>query len=171
MRRLTLAACVSALIATPASAADLLVDVVIPRHRVAEYHRPYMAFWIQSADGTAVGTAAVWYKQNPAWHRGETWLKDIRQWWRSAGRNLGSPPDAVSGPTRSPGRHQLIVRGAQTPLRTLPSGRYFLVVEAVRERGGHDLVRLPFDWPAKRPVKVSAAGGGELGPVIVTVRP
>ncbi|WP_233244732.1 DUF2271 domain-containing protein, partial [Caulobacter sp. HMWF009] len=47
--------------ASPALAADLNVTVEIPRLSVAEYHRPYVSIWIETADASAAGTLAVWY--------------------------------------------------------------------------------------------------------------
>jgi hypothetical protein len=61
--RLTLpAALLTGLVATPALAGDLTIGVEIPRMTVAEYHRPYVAIWIEKPDETAVKTLAVWYE-------------------------------------------------------------------------------------------------------------
>jgi hypothetical protein len=51
----------SALLATPAFAASLAVNIEIPRLNASEYHRPYVATWIERADNTVAGTLAVWY--------------------------------------------------------------------------------------------------------------
>jgi hypothetical protein len=48
--------------AAPAMAADLNVTVEVPKLTVAEYHKPYVAIWIENpADASAAGTLAVWY--------------------------------------------------------------------------------------------------------------
>ena len=44
---------------TPALAASLTVGVEIPRLQVAEYHRPYVAVWIERADNSVASTLAV----------------------------------------------------------------------------------------------------------------
>ena len=53
------------LLAAPvlANAADLQLTVEVPRLDVAEYHRPYVAVWIETAEGQVVGDIAHWYQQ------------------------------------------------------------------------------------------------------------
>src|SRR5690606_8983033 len=106
MRLAIPAALLSGLVATPSLAADLNVTLTIPTLKVAEYHRPYVAVWIEKPDQSAVKTLAVWYDTKLAKREGETWLKDMRQWWRRAGRETKMPVDGVSGATRAPGKHQ-----------------------------------------------------------------
>ena len=168
MRKLTLAATAlaagSAAAAAPAVAADLNVSVEIPRLSVAAYHRPYVAVWIERPDNTAVRTLAVWYEvSNTA--EGKDWLKDMRTWWRRGGRSLTLPADGVSSATKAPGRHTVAVAGAR--LSNLPAGDYVLVVEAARELGGREAVRVPFRWGAANTARGS--GSTELGAVSVTV--
>ncbi len=153
------------------SAADLDVSLTIPQLKVAEYHRPYVAIWIERPDQSVAANLAVWYDQQVGKsEKGTTWLKDLRQWWRKAGRELTMPVDGVSGATKAPGTHQLTFRGNRGPLATLPPGSYQLVVEAAREVGGRELLRIPIQWPnASQPAKVQ--GQTELGPVQATVKP
>src|SRR5690606_4773134 len=75
-----------------AGAAELSVSVDIPRLNVAEYHRPYVAIWIEPEQGTPT-TLAVWYDVKLRDSEGEKWLKDMRQWWRRDGRGLSMPVD------------------------------------------------------------------------------
>ena len=172
MRRLPIyTAAVSGLMATPALAADLQVGLEIPRLTVAEYHRPYVAIWIENPDKTAVKTLAVWYDVKMKNQEGEKWLKDMRQWWRRAGRDMTLPADGVSGATRAPGKHQVVFKGGSAPLGNLPAGQYNLVVEAAREVGGTEVLRAPFQWPPKAPATSSAKGTSELGAMSVTVKP
>lgn len=153
-----------------ADAAELLVTVEIPKLNVAEYHRPYVSLWIEGPDQSAVKTLAVWYDVKLKNNEGTTWLKDMRQWWRKAGRNLSLPADGVSGPTKAPGRHQVTFGAAQ--MRGVSPGQYTLAVEAAREVGGREVVRVPFTWPANGgPRSASAAGSSELGQVTVTAKP
>src|SRR5690606_31129697 len=77
-----------------AMADDVSIEVSIPRLDVAEYHRPYVAIWIANPDHSVVFNIAVWYQQGETGEgKGETWLKDIRQWWRRTGRELAMPVD------------------------------------------------------------------------------
>src|SRR5690606_28322214 len=100
---------------------------------------------------------------------GEKWLKDLRQWWRRSGRSLEMPVDGVSAATRAVGTHQLSYKGHEAPLKSLPAGDYNLVVEAAREVGGRELLRLPFTWPQAG--TASARGTSELGAISLTVKP
>ena len=166
MRPLTLAAATAALgaVAVPATAADLTVSVEIPRLTTASYHRPYVAVWIERPDETAVRTLAVWYEvSNVA--EGKDWLKDIRTWWRRGGRAMTMPADGVSSATKAPGSHRITVPGAR--LSALPAGQYVMVVEAARELGGREVVRVPFRWGGAN--TASGRGSTELGAVSVAV--
>ncbi len=165
MRKLTLAfSIVGAAVAAPAWAADLTVSLTLPTLPVAEYHRPYVATWIEGADGAAVQTLSIWYEtSDPA--EGEDYLKDLRTWWRKGGRSLALPADGVSGATRAPGRQTVTVPAAR--LTALRPGAYTLVVEAAREHGGREVVRVPFRWGAAN--TASAAGSTEMGAVRVSV--
>lgn len=152
-----------------ADAAELQINVEIPRLTVAEYHRPYVALWIEGADQSAMKTLGVWYDVKLKNNEGATWLKDMRQWWRKAGRNLSLPADGVSGPTKAPGKHQVVFGAAQ--MRGVAPGQYTLAVEAAREVGGREVVRVPFTWPPKGPATASGKGASELGAVTVVAKP
>lgn len=167
-RRLSLAfstTLAAAGLAGAAQAADLTVTVEIPRIASASYHRPYVAIWIERADQTAVQTLAVWYDTALPNGEGKDWLKDLRTWWRKGGRAMTMPADGVSGATRAPGRQSVTIPAAR--LRSLPAGQYNLVVEAARELGGREAVRVPFRWGAANTGR--AAGATELGAVAVAV--
>jgi hypothetical protein len=159
------------LVGGTADAARLDVDIEIPTLEVAEYHRPYVALWLEREDNSVAAQLAVWYDLEMADREGETWLKDMRQWWRRDGRNLQMPIDGVSGATRAPGRHRLGIDGDDPRLSGLAPGNYQLVVEAAREVGGRELLRLPLSWPPAGPVTTRAAGEHELGTVILELAP
>ncbi len=167
MRKLPLAlAAAASAVAAPAMATDLTVSVEIPRAAGASYHRPYVAVWIERPDNTAVRTLAVWYQQTANQEGdGKDWLKDMRTWWRRGGRALTLPADGISSATKAPGRHAVTVPGAR--LSNLPAGDYVMVVEAARELGGREAVRVPFRWGAANTAR--ATGSTELGAVSVTV--
>ncbi|MBX9615127.1 MAG: DUF2271 domain-containing protein [Caulobacteraceae bacterium] len=165
---LILAAAAGAM-AAPAVAADLTVTLDVPTIRTAAYHRPYVAVWIEQPDQTAVRTIALWYEAGDTGRgegRGEDYLKDVRTWWRKGGRAMALPIDGVTGPTRAPGRQTVTVSGAR--LSSLPAGQYNVVIEAAREQGGREVIRLPFTWGGAAN-SASAAGTSELGAVRVAV--
>jgi len=151
-----------------ASAADLSLNLEIPNLPVAEYHRPYVAIWVENPDQSIAANLAVWYNL-----RGDhtKWLPDLRQWWRRGGRDLKVPADGLTGATRPVGQHILKFDAAAEPLAKLPPGKYAIVVEAVREVGGREAVRLPFEWPIKATKRETAQGTKELGAVALSLNP
>ena len=169
MRKLPLvltAAGLAAAAPAVATAAALPVNVELPRIASASYHRPYVAGWIEKPDQTTAQTLAVWYQQTRNNEGdGKDWLKDLRTWWRKGGRAMTMPADGVSGATRAPGRQTITIPGAR--LAGLQPGQYNIVVEAARELGGRESVRVPFRWGAAN--TGSARGATELGAVSVTV--
>ncbi|MDR6093581.1 DUF2271 domain-containing protein [Stenotrophomonas sp. SORGH_AS_0321] len=171
--RVTLTIALSGLLATsPAYATTLDINVEVPKLNVAEYHRPYVAIWLEGADQKVAANLSVWYQQtgNSEGH-GTKWLPDLRQWWRKSGRTLEVPVDGVTGPTRPVGTHALSFNDRQPALKDLAPGNYTLVVEAAREVGGRELVKVPFNWPAKTVQNASAQGSTELGKVTLAVKP
>ena len=158
----------AAAVAAPAAAADLNVSIQIPQLKVAEYHRPYVAVWLEGPDGAATTLAAL-YDVKKANQEGEKWLKDMRQWWRKSGRDLNLPADGVSGATRAPGTHTLNFGGQR--LAKLPPGQYQLLVEVAREVGGREVVKVPVQLPLKAAAPQSAKGATEVGAVTVSIRP
>lgn len=180
------------LAAGPAIAADLNVTVQLPQLDTAEYHRPYVAVWLEREDRSVASNLAVWYQQKrggpgpagaapaapagapagaPAPEGGTKWLPDLRQWWRRSGRELSVPVDGVTGATRPVGEHQLNFTQGKAPLGTLAAGKYKLVVEAAREDGGRELLDIPFEWPVTAETPLKAQGKSELGAVTLQLKP
>jgi hypothetical protein len=164
-------AAISMTLAPIAGAADMQIGVQIPRLDVAEYHRPYVAIWIEHADQRIAAQLSVWYQTDKSKEDGTQWLKDLRQWWRRGGRELSMPVDGVTGATRAVGDHKLSFKAQSTALSSLAPGRYAVVIEAVREVGGRELLRVPFEWPAAQKQHGEARGQSELGLVTVDLNP
>lgn len=149
-------------VAAPTIAAAQSVTITIPQIKVSEYHKPYVAVWLEPAVGGPARTLAVWYdiKKGGA-EPGTKWLADLRTWWRKGGRSLTMPADGISGATRAPGAYRLALPANLAP------GAYTLHVEAAREEGGRELVSVPLTVPAP---KGSAAGKTELGVITIAAR-
>ena len=150
-----------------AMAADLTVKFELPQLNVAEYHKPYVAIWVERPDQSVVQTLSVLYEVRKPYNRGAKYLKDLRTWWRKAGEETTLPMDGVSGATRPPGLQAISYPAAR--LDKLPPGDYKLVIEAAREAGGREVVRVPFTWPAKGRLEANAAGKEELGAVSLSI--
>ena len=157
------------LVAVPAGAETLELSVGIPRMTVAEYHRPYVAIWLEQP-GAAPRALSVWYDYNMKDNEGTKWLAEVRQFWRAAGRTMKFPADGVTGATRAPGEQKISFTAGQGALPRLAPGEYTLVVEAAREVGSREVVKLPFSWPPKPGAAVRAAGTSELGAVSINFR-
>ena len=174
MRRLSKAPFLSALllIATQCDAASLNLSLTVPTINATEYHRPYIAVWIERPDASVAANLAVWYQQTATREGdGTKWLADLRQWWRRSGRQQTYPIDGVSGATRPAGMHQLRFKSQTEPLKSLAAGNYRLVVEAAREVGGRELLKLDFTWPPTTTKQKSIQGKTELGAIQLDLLP
>lgn len=158
--RLSSVVLLSGAVAAPAAAGT--VSVTIPKLAVAEYHRPYVAVWLEPQGGGAARTLAVWYDiRKQGAEPGTKWLNELRAWWRKGGRSMAMPANGVSGATRAPGTYTIPLPADVKP------GAYVLNVEAARETGGRELVQVPVTVPAGQG---RAAGSHELGAVAVSAR-
>ena len=166
-------ALVAGLFNNQANAGEINIKATIPQINTAEYHRPYMAIWIEKPDQSVQQTLAAWYSQKRAANgdEGQKWLKDLRQWWRKGGREQTLPIDGVSGATRPVGEQSLTFTEGKKPLGTLPPGQYNIAVEAAREKGGREIVRVPFTWPVQKAEQVKGAGQQEIGNIVVDLKP
>jgi len=154
-----------------AGAEELALEVEIPALNVAEYHRPYVAIWIEDSKGRHQQNLSLWYDHDMRDDEGQKWLKDLRLWWRRSGRQLEFPVDGFSAATRPVGTHELVFDSNSSVIRDLPAGDYRLVVEAAREVGGRELLRLPFQWPPEKRQEIVQQGSNELGRIQLVVKP
>jgi hypothetical protein len=166
---LLLTTLMAGLFAQQSAATELNVKVAIPQINASEYHRPYVGIWIENPDQSIARNLAVWYslKAGPE-GEGTKWLKDLRQWWRKGGREQQMPLDGISSATRPVGTHTLSYNDSKAPLA---AGEYNLVIEAVREKGDRELVRIPFSLPAKKTEIKNASGQLELGALSLEIKP
>jgi hypothetical protein len=163
-------ALVAAMFTHQSVAGEISLKVTLPQINTAEYHRPYVAIWIEKPDQSVEKNLSVWYSQKKTdkGEQSDKWLKDLRQWWRKSGREQSLPMDGVTGATRAVGEHALTFK---EQVASLPAGQYNIAVEAAREKGGREIVRVPFTWPAKKAETVKAAGQQELGEIVVDLKP
>ncbi len=155
-----LPALVAGVFSYQANAGEISVKVTLPQINTAEYHRPYVAIWVEKPDQSVQKNLAVWYSQKKTdkGEQSDKWLKDLRQWWRKSGREQALPMDGVTGATRAVGEHALTFVEGKEPLATLPAGQYNIAVESAREKGGREIVRVPFTWPVKKPRRLKQRG-------------
>jgi len=157
--------------AVPAFATELTLKIDLPRMAVAEYHRPYVAAWIEKApDQGFAGNLAVWYDIKKRDDGGAKWLKEMRSWWRKSAHEAADRPDGVSGATRAAGEQSINLLDVKA-VKALAPGQYEVVVEAARENGGREVLRVPFEWPVKKAQSANAHGEGELAGVSLDAKP
>src|SRR5205823_5498396 len=104
-----------------AMAADLSVKFELPQLNVAEYHKPYVAIWIERPDQSVASTLSVLYDVRKRDNGGAKWVKELRTWWRKAGRDMTLPMDGVSGATRPAGQQALNFAAARNGIDKLPA--------------------------------------------------
>jgi len=95
----------------------------------ARYRRPYVAVWVENADGKAVRTITVW-GNNPRY------TKDLSHWWKFA-QGDQALIKAVTRATRAPGKYTLAWDGKDDKGALVPRGTYTVQVEVHREHGKH----------------------------------
>jgi hypothetical protein len=109
----------------PVQAATIDLTITVPQIKVAEYHRPYVAVWLEQPGQPTARTLANWYDVKKKGNEpGTKWLHDVRSWWRKSGRSMRFPADGVSGATRAPGPQALSFQTGKGPLGTLTPGAY-----------------------------------------------
>jgi len=152
-----LVVCFSAILASGVKASQHEITVQLPEIETSQYHRPYVAVWVEDAQQQPVRLIALWVEK-------PDWLKDLRRFWRKIGRSNTALVDAVSGATQKPGTYSLKWDGNDDHGQPLAAGQYQLLVEAAREQGGRSLVKHEFILPAKGAV-IEIAADGELGDI------
>ncbi|MGH1470685.1 MAG: DUF2271 domain-containing protein [Cellvibrionaceae bacterium] len=136
----------------------LEVAFSLPKLDVDPYHRPYVAVWVETLERKPVATLAVW-------HEKDTWLKDLRQWWRKIGRRGDASLDQVTGATRKPGQYVVGWNGLDSKGKLVAAGDYLLNIESVREEGGRTYSREKISIGKKATIEI--APDLELGKVTI----
>jgi thiamine biosynthesis lipoprotein ApbE len=115
--------------------------------------RPYVAVWIEDADGKRVRTVAVWGNQRK-------YMPDLREWWKVA-REDEQWAASITRATRSAGQHRIAWDGMDDKGGPLPLGTYTVVLEVNREHGTYSLERGTIVC-AKAPAQGKIPGSAEF---------
>ena len=109
---------------------QLTITVQLPTPTTGKkIKRPYVAVWVEDADGKPVRSLTVWGNESK-------YLKDLTAWWKFA-RDDKDLVKAVTRATRPPGRYQLAWDGTDDKGNPVGQGTYTVVVEVHREHGKH----------------------------------
>jgi hypothetical protein len=126
---------------------EVAIDFSINDPGEGRYHRPYVAVWIEDADGNAVRSLSLWVQTSG---RGPRWIPDLKRWYRKeiARRKAsgGDLIDVISSATRMPGKYSLVWNGRNDDGELVPSGTYSVCIEAAREHGTYQLIRQDFNF-------------------------
>ena len=93
------------------------------------YRRPYVAVWIEDAEGKPVRTISVW-------GNAPKYLRDLNSWWKFAKEDTALIK-AVTRATRNPGKYELVWDGKNDAGKAVGQGTYTVKVEVHREHGKH----------------------------------
>ncbi len=157
MKKISVALVLMSGLVLPATASDLEIALQLPKISEGQYHRPYVAVWVEDSSEKSVRLIEIW-REKP------DWIKDLRRFWRKTGRADQPLVDARTGATKGPGQYRLHWDGKDDQGATVPNGEYQLVIEAAREHGGRQLVKQKFNWDGTA-VALSVAAGNEIGQV------
>ncbi len=110
---------------------------------------PYMAVWIEDADGNFVKTLALYHKAS-----GDNWLDSLSAWYESS----GGAETTTSG-TVAAGSFTTVWDGTTAAGDRAAQGDYYVCIETVVEHGSQSLVRekVAFGTSAKN-TTLAAAG-------------
>jgi hypothetical protein len=97
---------------------------------------PYVAVWVEDSDGELVATIALWFLQT---RKGTRWLSDLRRWYSVDGSS--ATVNTLSSATRTPGDYSVVWDGVAHDGASVPSGDYYVCIEAAREHGPYSLIR------------------------------
>lgn len=149
---------------SPKSEYGLFVDFTIQRAEGGRYRRPYVAMWLEDAEGFPVRTEVLWMQTEqpgPRWHR------DLTRWYRND-RLRKSVEDidlieTVSGATRGPGEYKAHFDGTDNLDLPLAKGKYTLCLEVAREHGTYQLIRETIEWGDQPIAEKKLKGNVEVG--------
>jgi len=95
----------------------------------SRYRRPYVAVWVENADGKPVRSISVWGNQI-------RWVPELSGWWKFA-KSDRELVNAVCKATRAPGKYEVVWDGKDDKGNAVPQGTYTIKVEVHREHGKH----------------------------------
>ncbi len=144
---------------------ELVVNFELDGPGEGRYHRPYVAIWVEDAEGFPVRTLVLWLLQS---EKGQRWLPDLKRWYHADEmRRLVDPGDlagTVSAATRGPGKYHTVWNGLDDQKKPVKAGKYTLYIESAREHGTYQLIRKdltigpdPFKADLKGNVEIKAA--------------
>ncbi|MBS1719041.1 MAG: DUF2271 domain-containing protein [Armatimonadetes bacterium] len=120
---------------------ELSIDLEIASQEGFRVHRPYVAVYIEDAQGRPVRTIGLWVQTS---RRGPRWIPDLRRWFRGESSRKeadgGDLVQTVSSATREAGKYNLVWDGKNDKGKAVEQGEYTVYIEAAREHGTYQLI-------------------------------
>ena len=127
----------------PAVVGEMVVSFTYSRVGPGKIESPYVAVWIEDAEGELLETIALFYEQT---RRGLRWIDHLDRWFaRDAARIATGGLDVartISSATRPPGEYAVTWDGTASGVAVV-AGEYFICIESTREDGPYSLIREP----------------------------
>ena len=146
---------------TPATPLDLEITLELARIDTPRYRRPYVAVWVEDAQGEPVRAISLWSEK-------PRYLNELRRWYHdypSVNRFGGDLSPSIASATRSPGKYTLRWDGMNDKGAPVKPGKYTIVIEAAREHGRYDLMRQEINWDGRTVQQFSLPAGNEIAGV------
>ncbi|MBS1706530.1 MAG: DUF2271 domain-containing protein [Armatimonadetes bacterium] len=149
---------------------EALISLSIAEQEGFRTHRPYVAVWVEDANGKTIRTLSLWVQTE---RRGPKWIPDLRRWFRGEEDRRtadgGDMVTTISSATRQAGKYSLVWNGKNDKGALVDQGDYNICIEAVREHGTYQLIREKVSF-GKKVFKQNFQGNQEIDGASVEFR-
>ena len=147
--------------AAPSVPMDVMITLELAQPNSPRYRRPYVAVWVRDAENRPVRLISLWSEK-------PRYLNELREWYHDypvGMRYGGEISPNVSSATRPAGKYTLRWDGKDDKGNAVKPGKYTIMIEAVREHGGYDLMHQEIDLDGKAPASFTLPGRNEIAGV------
>ena len=130
------------------------INIELPAINAPRYRRPYVAVWIENADGKSIRSITVWGSKPKYW-------PSLPGWWKFAKDDM-TLVKSVTRATRAPGKYEVVWDGKDDKGAKVTQGTYTVRVEVHREHG-KDLMQNGKIVCGATTAKISMAKNDETG--------
>ncbi len=134
-----------------------------PEAEAKRYRRPYVAIWVEDAEGKTVRNLALWVSMGGSGPF--QWLPDLKRWYKNDQIRKRTDKTemviTIARPTRPPGKYSVLWDGKDDHGKPLPRGEYTLCIDAAREHGTYQSMKTPVTI-AEAPFSINLPGGVEI---------
>ena len=100
---------------------------------------PYVASWVETADGDLVANLGVWY--DPP--KGNRWINNLASWYSAVSDTDSGYLETTTGATQPAGSYTLTWDGTDATGERAAQGDYVVFVESAQEHGNHSITSAP----------------------------